>query len=113
MPKYRRGAGSVYKRGKTWWLKYYVDGKAVYESSGVTDRAEARRILQEKIGELAKRQLAKKRDVLPAADLDIRSVGECVYFVQSQQGGPVKIGYSKRNSLKHGSMASGSRRCRH
>jgi len=29
MPKYKHGSGSVYKRGKTWWLKYYVDGKAV------------------------------------------------------------------------------------
>jgi len=53
MPKYRRGSGSVYKRGKTWWLKYYVDGKAIYESSGVTDRAEAGRILREKMGEVA------------------------------------------------------------
>jgi len=53
MPKYKHGSGSVYKRGKTWWLKYYVDGKAVYESSGVTDRAEARRILQSRMGQLA------------------------------------------------------------
>jgi len=56
----------------------------------------------------AKRQLAKKRDVLPAADLDIRSVGECVYFVQSQHGGPVKIGYSKNLASRLSSLSTAS-----
>ena len=53
MPKYKHGSGSVYRRGQTWWLKYYVDGKAVYESSGVADKAEARRVLQSRMGQLA------------------------------------------------------------
>lgn len=26
MPKYKHGSGSVYKRGKNWWLSYYVLG---------------------------------------------------------------------------------------
>src|SRR5262245_49455360 len=63
MPKYKRGSGSVYKRGKTWWLKYYANGKPVYESTGTPDRAEARRALQTKLG-----QIAEGRYIGPAAD---------------------------------------------
>jgi integrase len=33
MRKRAYGAGCVYQRGGTWWIKYRVDGKAVYESS--------------------------------------------------------------------------------
>lgn len=46
MPRFKHGSGSVYKRGKTWWITYYVDGKQVWESAKTKDRAEARRILQ-------------------------------------------------------------------
>jgi len=53
MPKYKRGSGSIYKRGKTWWLKYYVNGKPVYESAKTKDRAEGRRVLAKRLGELA------------------------------------------------------------
>src|SRR5713101_4155618 len=63
MPKYKHGSGSVYKRGKTWWIKYYVGGKAVYESSSSTDKAEARRFLQSLLG-----QVADERYVGPAAE---------------------------------------------
>lgn len=63
MPKYQRGTGSVYKRGKTWWLKYYVDGKPVYESAETKDKAEARKKLQTKVG-----QIAEGRYVGPAAE---------------------------------------------
>jgi integrase len=63
MPKYKHGSGSVYKRGKTWWVTYYHDGKQVWESARTTDRAEARRILHAKLG-----QLAEGRYVGPAAE---------------------------------------------
>src|SRR5713101_4335785 len=63
MPKYKHGSGSVYKRGKTWWLTYYVNGKQVWESAKTKDKAEARRILQAKMG-----QIAEGRYVGPAAE---------------------------------------------
>jgi integrase len=54
MPKYRHGSGSVYLRGKTYWIAYYApDGKQVCESTGQRDRAEARRRLNEKLGAVA------------------------------------------------------------
>src|SRR3979490_3271067 len=74
MPKYRHGSGTIYQRTKigldgrkqilkTWWLDYYHEGERVRESSGTTDRAEARRLLQQRLG-----QIADGRFVGPAAD---------------------------------------------
>ena len=42
MPKYRRGSGSVYMRGKTWWITYYDEGRQHWESAETTDKAKAR-----------------------------------------------------------------------
>lgn len=63
MPRYKHGSGSVYQRGKTWWMTYYVNGKQVWESAKTKDKAEARRILQSRIG-----QLADGRYLGPAAE---------------------------------------------
>lgn len=40
--------GFVYLRGRTWWIKFYREGRPFYESSGSHDRAEAERLLQER-----------------------------------------------------------------
>src|SRR5262245_12905916 len=53
MPKYKRGSGSVYRRPSGWSIKYYVNGKPVYEATGTKDKTEARRILQARVGQLA------------------------------------------------------------
>ena len=53
MPKYRRGDGSVYVRGKTYWIAYYVDGEQVCESAHSRDKAEARRFLKARQGQIA------------------------------------------------------------
>lgn len=63
MPRYTHGSGCVYRRGKTWWLTYYVNGKQVWESARTRDKAEARRRLHAKLG-----QLAEGRYVGPAAE---------------------------------------------
>src|SRR5712691_11887912 len=74
MPKYKHGSGTIYQRTKTgpdgkkqvlkvWWLDYYHTGKRIRESSGTTDRAEARRLLQQRLG-----QIADGRFIGPAAD---------------------------------------------
>src|SRR5262245_23609400 len=53
MPKYRRGSGSVYLKRGWCYIKYYVNGKSVTEATGTKDKAEARRILQARLGQLA------------------------------------------------------------
>ena len=57
MPKCKHGSGSVYKRGKMWWITYYVDGKQVWESAKTKDRAEGRQLLQQRIGQRAEHRL--------------------------------------------------------
>src|SRR5215510_14632785 len=57
MPKYRRGSGCVYKKRSVYYIAYYTpDGKQICESAKTKDKAEARRKLQERLGEIAKDQ---------------------------------------------------------
>ena len=58
-----RGMGSVYLRGKTWWLKYYVPvpgghAKCVYESAHTPKLDTAEKLLRKR---LAKVDAAKER----------------------------------------------------
>lgn len=34
---------TLYKRGGTWWIKYYTNGKALYESLKTRSKAVAKR----------------------------------------------------------------------
>jgi integrase len=59
MPRYRRGSGHTYQRGNSWWLSYYYRGAKVREAAKFEDgtraktAAQARRILQIRVGEIA------------------------------------------------------------
>lgn len=55
----------LYKRGESrfWWIKYYRNGRPVRESTGTDKETEARRILRERLGDLA-----AGRPVVPHAD---------------------------------------------
>src|SRR5262245_6974661 len=55
--------GSVYLRGNTWWCKYYVDGRAVRESTGKAKEKEAEQVLKVREG-----QAASGKPALPRAD---------------------------------------------
>jgi len=41
--------GSLYKRGGTWWMKYYVNGKPVRKSTGTKKRMIAKEILKKEV----------------------------------------------------------------
>jgi integrase len=70
MPKYRRGSGSIYRRGKMWWLSYYTkDGRHVCESAKTRDKGEARDELQKKIGQRAEDRLVVGADKVTFEDL--------------------------------------------
>jgi integrase len=45
--------GSVYKRGQTYWVKYYRNGKCIRESSGSTKMMVAKKFLARKEGDIA------------------------------------------------------------
>jgi integrase len=46
--------GMVYKRGKTYWLKWYDHGRAKYESAKTDKRSDALRLLKEREGRVAR-----------------------------------------------------------
>src|SRR5262245_38090142 len=63
MPKHKYGSGSLYRRGKIWWLSYYTNTERVYESSHTSDKGEAKRLLQQRIGQIAEgRYMGTKPD---------------------------------------------------
>jgi integrase len=49
----KRGNGTVYRRGRIWWVQYFVRGRIVSESSGFGDKADAENLLKQRIGEVA------------------------------------------------------------
>jgi len=53
MAIHKRGSGTVYLRGKTWWIQYFVGNQRMQESSGSSDKAVAENKLKQKIGEVA------------------------------------------------------------
>jgi hypothetical protein len=64
-----RGLGSVYQRGETWWVKFYVGGKAVRESSGSPKSSVAVRLLKRRLEELAAGRFVPDADKVTFADL--------------------------------------------
>lgn len=50
-----RGTGSVYRRPGTanWWIQYPRNGELVRESSGTDSETQAKKLLQQRIGEIA------------------------------------------------------------
>jgi integrase len=49
--------GSIYKRGKIYWIKYYRNGKPYRESSESKKEADAKRLLKKREGEIAQGKL--------------------------------------------------------
>ncbi len=45
--------GMIYKRGKTFWIKYYRNGKPYYESSKSHKETEAKKLLKKREGEIS------------------------------------------------------------
>ena len=45
--------GSLYKRGETWWIKYYRNGKPFRESTGTDKKMVAKKILERREGDIA------------------------------------------------------------
>jgi len=49
--------GSIYKRGKVCWIKYYRNGKPYRESTKSTKEADAKRLLKKREGEISQGKL--------------------------------------------------------
>jgi integrase len=54
MPRRRtKGSGSIRKRGRIFWITYYVNGRAIAESAHTSDKEAASKLLQQRLGEVA------------------------------------------------------------
>ena len=49
--------GTIYKRGNTYWLKYYRNGKPYYESTKSSKETEAKKLLRKREGEISEGKL--------------------------------------------------------
>ncbi len=49
--------GSIYKRGKTYWIQYYRNGKPYRESTRSKKEADAKRLLKKREGEISEGKL--------------------------------------------------------
>ena len=52
--------GTIYLRGKTYWIKYFRNGKAFFESSKSRKETDAKKLLRLREGEIAKGRLPGK-----------------------------------------------------
>lgn len=59
--------GSIYLRGKTYWIRYYFKGKDRCESSRSTNRKDAEMFLAKRLGEIGADAAGVKRWVGPSA----------------------------------------------
>jgi len=46
--------GAIYKRGKTWWIKYYRNGRPMRESTGSPKETIARTLLRQREGDVSR-----------------------------------------------------------
>jgi len=58
--KRMRGDGSLYRRGSTWWICVYANGKQIRESTQTSDEEKALKHLRSKLKEVHAFELAGK-----------------------------------------------------
>ena len=68
----KRGTGHIYKRGKIYWVKLWVDGTPVFESSKSTKHSDAVKLLAKLQGKKSRNEIVKAegREVLISELLD-------------------------------------------
>jgi len=49
--------GTIFKRSKTYWIKYYQNGRPIRETSHSTEKRIAERLLKKREGEIVKGRL--------------------------------------------------------
>ena len=80
--------GHIYRRGRLYWLKYYRDGRAFYESSGSTKETEAKRLLKLSEGDISR-------------GLPVTSRMHQIKFSELAEGVLTDYAVNGRRSLKH------------
>jgi hypothetical protein len=90
-----RGTGGVYQRGRRYWIQYSVNGEAFRESTGTKERAEAERILDERLKQ-------RRQGITPSKSVAV------VYVIQRGDSGPIKVGISTNVKSRLKSLQTGN-----
>ena len=125
MNKRQYGTGSVYQRGKMWWIRYYDQrGKRHFESSHSTLREQAERLLRQRLDQPVDRK-PTLNDILDQLEWDYELRERNVYKMKSHLK-PVRehlgkkrvaditedvISRYQRERLKHVSKSTINREC--
>src|SRR5262249_12623093 len=80
----RRGVGSTYKRGQTWWIQYCHRGQVMRESSGSTVQADARALLKARLGQLGS-GISKPREAERLTFEEMASMLELDYILNERR----------------------------
>ncbi len=70
-----RGDGRIFKRGETWWMSFYVDGREQRESTKTSDEEKAGKILRAKLKEVHVHELDPTKPFITQRNRK-RSVGD-------------------------------------
>jgi hypothetical protein len=90
----RDGTGSLYLRGKIWWVKYYQSGKIIRESTGTDDQNYAEDFLRARVSSF------KIRVALPELGASTRcSIGAIAELTAAVA--LMNFGYSVYRSFSH------------
>jgi integrase len=57
MPRTSYGTGTIFKRGKVWYVSFWVDGKQVQKSSGSTNIQDAKKLRDQILGKKARGEI--------------------------------------------------------
>jgi hypothetical protein len=60
--------GSLYKRGRIWWMAYMIDGKQRPESTGTRNKRLAQKILDKREGEIVEGRFRLPKSNPPTLD---------------------------------------------
>jgi integrase len=99
MPRSKDGSGSIYQRGEVWWVKVYVNGRPLRESSKSTKYEDAKRLRDKLLGQ-------KHRGEISGGHPDRVTVGELLddflQYAKSNVRASTEYIYSKvtENSLR-------------
>ena len=88
--------GSIYKRGQTYWVKYYRNGKAYRESAKSTKEGAAKRLLKKREGEVAEGKI-------PGIYFDRVRWDELAedYLTEQRQDGRKTVAWTERRIKLH------------
>jgi integrase len=107
-----RGDGRIWKRGGTWWMQFYVDGKKQRESAKTNDEEKARKTLRAKLKEVHAHELDPAKPFITQRERR-RTISELLDALKADLEIRGKWSPQARTNVEHIRTAFGSMRAVH